>query len=72
MRRKSPSWMACTSDSSALLVSPRTSVIMRVMELLEEDEHLCAVCAFECILGLLPMREFPAINQLAELGWGRA
>jgi len=45
---------------------------MRVMELLEEDEHLCAVCAFECILGLLPMRGFPAINQVAELEWGRA
>jgi hypothetical protein len=66
-------WLTCTSKSGSLRVSPRlSSLFMQVIELLERDQHVCAVCAFECILECLPVGQFPPVHQSAELGWGRA
>jgi hypothetical protein len=59
---KKPRWLTCKSKSGSLRVSPRlSSLFMQVIELLEQDQHVCAVCAFECILECLPVGEFPPV-----------
>jgi hypothetical protein len=58
MRKGSPTWLAFTSDSGALRVSPRLKApYMRAMEILEEDGHICAACLFDAILDLLGVDE---------------
>jgi hypothetical protein len=58
MRKRSPTWLACTSDSGALRVSPRLKApYMRAMEILEEDGHICAVCLFDAIADMLGVDE---------------
>jgi hypothetical protein len=36
---------------------------VQVIELPEQDQHVCAVCAFECIFECLPVGEFPPVHQ---------
>jgi len=62
MRRESPSWLACTSDSGALRVSPRLkSAYLRAMAILKEDDHVCPVCLFDAVADLL------AVDELVEV-----
>jgi hypothetical protein len=62
MRKGSTRWLACTSDSGALLVSPRLrAAYVRAVEILEADDHLCAACLFDAILDLL------GVDELAEV-----
>jgi hypothetical protein len=62
MRRKSPHWLACTSDSGSLRVSPRLkSVYAHAVEVLEAEGHFCASCLFDAILDLL------AVDELVEV-----
>jgi hypothetical protein len=63
--------MACHSKSCAIHVSPRlTSIYMRIVEIIEIDEEICAECLFESIRELLPIGEFPLLNQPTQ--WGTA
>jgi hypothetical protein len=58
MRKRSPRWMTCTSDSGALLVSPRLRTLyVRAADILEADDHLCPICMFEAIVDLLGIGE---------------
>jgi hypothetical protein len=71
--RPSPRWLICSSNSGALRVSPRLAELFeRVLEVMADDDHHCAVCMFNCILQLLPVDEFAPMHQPYELGWGRA
>jgi hypothetical protein len=45
---------------------------MRIVDIIDTEEDLRAEALFDAVLDLLPVGEFPPINQLAELGWGRA
>jgi hypothetical protein len=56
MRRKSPRWLTCSSDSGySLHVSPRLASVFTVVELLEEDGHLRPICAFDAIADLVDL-----------------
>ena len=43
---------------------------MRIVEIIEIDEEICAECLFESIRELLPIGEFPLLNQPTQ--WGTA
>jgi hypothetical protein len=73
MRKRSPRWMCCASDSGSLRVSPRLEAVFdRVAEVMAEDDHRCAACMFDAILDLLPAGEFAPMHQPMEIGWGSA
>jgi hypothetical protein len=51
MRKRSPSWLTCTSVSGALHVSPRLQPLYtRAVEILGADDHACAACLFDAIM----------------------
>jgi len=61
MRRKSPRWMCCVSESGEIYVSPRLkSIFAHAIKILEEDddEHLCAAYLFEVIIDLIGIGEW--------------
>jgi hypothetical protein len=61
-------WIGCTTDTGELIVSPRLSgLFMRVLDICD-DESPCALALFETIAELLPVAEFPPVNQPAASG----
>jgi hypothetical protein len=67
MRRR-PGWMLCRSGSGTLHVSPRlASIYMRIVEIIDTEDELSAEALFDAVLDLLPVGEFPPINQPARM-----
>jgi phosphate starvation-inducible protein PhoH len=63
MRKRSPAWMYCASDSGSLHVSPRLRPLyLRAVDILgADDHHKCAECLFEAIVDLI------GISDLADM-----
>jgi hypothetical protein len=63
MRKRSPAWMYCASDSGSLHVSPRLRPLyLRAVDVLgADDHHKCAECLFEAIVDLI------GISDLADM-----
>ena len=58
----------CRSDSGTLHVSPRlASIYMRIVEVIDTQDDLSAEALFNAVMDLLPVGEFPPINQPARM-----